>query len=211
MSEITLVPLIPAMLPEAAQVLARAFVTNPLHVAAFGPDILRRNEQFFLTGLSVMKGTKLVAVDGDRIVGVIHWVEAPGCQFSGGEKLRMMPQLLTGLGARCAVKLLSWLSTWSADDPTAAHVHLGPIGVDPDAQGRGVGRRLMERYCAALDASGKAGYLETDRPENVSFYQRFEFETVREISVLGVANFLMERPPLAAATSSRPLVAENVR
>jgi ribosomal protein S18 acetylase RimI-like enzyme len=195
-SEIILSPLVPRMMPEAASVLARAFSTNPLNRAAFGNDVLRRNEAFFTTGLAVMKGTRLVALDQNRIVGVIHWVDAPGCQFSGGEKLRMMPGLLSGLGARCAVKILSWLSAWSADDPSDPHVHLGPIGVDPDLQGRGVGRLLMERYCGELDASGKAGYLETDRPENVAFYRRFDFETVREISVLGVPNFLMERPPL---------------
>jgi GNAT superfamily N-acetyltransferase len=198
MSEITLAPLDQEMLPEAARVLARAFVTNPLHLAAFGADVLRRNERFFTTGLAVMKGTRLVALDQNRIVGVIHWVDAPGCQFSGGEKLRMMPGLLTGVGARCAVKILSWLSAWSADDPSDPHVHLGPIGVEPEAQGRGVGRLLMQRYCSELDVSGKAGYLETDRPENMAFYRRFDFETVREISVLGVPNFLMERPALDA-------------
>ena len=52
----------------------------------------------------------------------------------------------------------------------------------PKRKERGVARRLIDRYCAELDASGKAGYLETDRPENVAFYQRFEFETVREMS-----------------------------
>jgi ribosomal protein S18 acetylase RimI-like enzyme len=211
MSEITLAALAPAMIPEAAHVLARAFVTNPLHVAAFGPDILRRNETFFLAGLAVMKGTKRVALDGQRIVGVIHWVDAPACQFSAGEKLRMMPQLLTGFGARSAMRILSWLSAWSADDPSAAHVHLGPIGVAPEAQGRGIGRRLMDVYCDELDASGKAGYLETDRGANVAFYRRFEFETVREIVVLGVTNYLMERPPLTTAACEHPGVAENAR
>ena len=51
----------------------------------------------------------------------------------------------------------------------------------------------MERYCAELDASGKAGYLETDRPANVRFYERFGFALVNEITVLGVPNFLMRR------------------
>jgi ribosomal protein S18 acetylase RimI-like enzyme len=206
MSEITLAPLATAMLPEAARLLARAFVTNPLHVAAFGADVLRRNEAFFTTALSVMKGTRLVAIDGNRIVGVIHWVDAPQCQFSNGEKIRMVPGLFTGLGARSAMRILSWLSSWAAADPAEPHLHLGPIGVEPDAQGRGIGRLMMERYCAELDASGKAGYLETDRPGNVAFYRRFEFETVRESSVLGVPNFLMERPAVDEVARQSPAV-----
>src|SRR5204862_702813 len=125
-SEISLRPLIPATLPEAARMLARAFATNPLHLAAFGDNVLRRNEAFFMTGLAAMKGTKLVAVDEQRIVGVVHWVGAPGCQFSSGEKMRMMPGLLTGVGARCAMRIVSWLSAWAADDPSGPHVHLGP-------------------------------------------------------------------------------------
>jgi predicted N-acetyltransferase YhbS len=74
-------------------------------------------------------------------------------------------------------------------------VHLGPIGVSPDAQGRGVGCRLMEHYCGAIDLTGEGGYLETDRPANVRFYERFGFAVVNEISVLGVPNFLMRRSP----------------
>jgi GNAT superfamily N-acetyltransferase len=204
MSAITLAPLVPAMIPEAARLLARAFAGNPLHVAAFGPDVLRRNEAFFLTALSALKGTRLAALDAQRIVGVIHWVDAPDCQFSGGEKIRMMPGLLTGLGARCAVRIVTWLSAWSAGDPSEPHVHLGPLGVEPDAQGRGVGRLLMNRYCDELDAAGKPGYLETDRPENVAFYRRFDFAMLREISVLGVPNYLMERPLLSTTGQAGP-------
>jgi hypothetical protein len=55
---------------EAAQVLAHAFVTNPLHVAAFGAGALTRNEAFFRIGLSVMRGGKFVAVSNARILGV---------------------------------------------------------------------------------------------------------------------------------------------
>ena len=34
----------------------------------------------------------------------------------------------------------------------------------------------MEQYCKDLNRTGQAGYLETDRPENVQFYRRFGFE-----------------------------------
>ena len=51
----------------------------------------------------------------------------------------------------------------------------------------------MEEYCEEHDRSSFAGYLETDRPENVSFYRRFGFEVTGDIMVLGVANYLMWR------------------
>jgi GNAT superfamily N-acetyltransferase len=193
MSDIHIEPFKPEMTAEASQVLARAFVTNPLNSAAFGPAQLARNEAFFRNGLAVMKGTKLVALEGSRIVGLIHWVQSPGCQLGGLEKLKTIPTMLGSLGFRSSLRLGSWLSAWEKHDPKAAHLHLGPIGVDPAMQRHRVGRRLMEQYCQAQDKTGIAGYLETDRPENVGFYRRFGFETIEEVPVLGVKNFLMQR------------------
>jgi hypothetical protein len=57
----------------------------------------------------------------------------------------------------------------------------------------------MKLYCEELDRTRHAGYLETDRSENVSFYGRFGFETIGEVSVLGVRNYLMWREKRAAA------------
>jgi hypothetical protein len=57
----------------------------------------------------------------------------------------------------------------------------------------------MERYLEQLDRSGEEGYLETDRPENVTFYARFGFETVAEIPVLGVPNYLMVRKAMSTS------------
>ena len=192
MSDVRLKPL-GGNVADAARTLARAFVTNPLHVAAFGPDQLARNEAFFRIGLSVMKGPKLVARAGERILGVIHWVQSPTCQFWGLEKLRMMPSMIRGFGLPAATRVGSWLSAWAREDPRTAHLHLGPIGVDPEAQGRGIGKRLMMAYCEELDRRGVPGYLETDRPENVAFYRRFGFETTAQIQVLNVPNYLMTR------------------
>jgi GNAT superfamily N-acetyltransferase len=193
MSGMRIEPFTLASTAEASRTLARAFVTNPLHVAAFGAERLARNEAFFRTGLAAMKGSKLVALEGSQILGLIHWVPSPDCQFSGPEKLRMMPAMVAGFGLRSSLRVGSWLSAWSKHDPSEPHSHLGPIGVDPSAQGQGIGRQLLERYCAELDRTGTAGYLETDRPENVRFYGRFGFETTGEITVLGVRNYLMWR------------------
>jgi GNAT superfamily N-acetyltransferase len=199
MSGIRIEALRPEMVPEASRVLARAFVTNPVHVVAFGPDQLSRNEAFFRTGLAAMKGPKVVALEGSQIVGVLHSVDSPDCQFSGPEKLRMTPAMIGGFGLRSALRVSSWLAAWAKHDPSGPHSHLGPIGVEPSAQGRRIGQQLMDRYCEELDRTGTAGYLETDKPENARFYGHFGFETTGEIPVLGVPNYLMWRKARSTA------------
>ncbi|MBP7570998.1 MAG: GNAT family N-acetyltransferase [Acidobacteria bacterium] len=181
-------------LEEAAATLARAFVTNPIHVAAFGAGQLAVNETFFRLGLPLMRGTKLVALEDGALVGLIHWIESPGCQPTDQDRRTLAPLMLKTFGIRTAWRLRSWLTAWSGHDPQGPHVHLGPIGVEPSAQGRGIGRLLMRRYCEQLDASRQVGYLETDRPENVPFYEGFGFRVTGEMLVLGVPNFFMTRP-----------------
>ena len=66
---------------DAAKVLARAFVTNPLHVAAFGVGAISKNEAFFSIGLSAMQGTKCAAVLDSQIVGVLHWANPLPARF----------------------------------------------------------------------------------------------------------------------------------
>jgi len=101
--------------------------------------------------------------------------------------------MVKGFGLRSAMRVGSWLSVWSKRDPAERHIHLGPIGVSPDAQGRGVGRRLMERYCHHLDEMGVVGYLETDRPGNVTFYTKFGFQVVGTALIHAVPNYFMRR------------------
>jgi ribosomal protein S18 acetylase RimI-like enzyme len=199
MSDIRIEALRPESAPEASRVLARAFVTNPVHVAAFGPDQLSRNEAFFRSGLAAMKGQKVVALEGSQIVGLLHSVLSPDCQFSGPEKLRMTPAMIGGFGLRPALRVSSSLSAWAKHDPSGPHSHLGPIGIEPGAQGRRIGQQLMDRFCEELDRTGTAGYLETDKPENARFYGHFGFETTGEIPVLGVTNYLMWRKPRSTA------------
>lgn len=183
------------MLIEAASTLARAFVTNPLHCAAFGPSRLDRNEAFFRLVLTNLQGPMVVAIEDSRILGLIHWVRAPRCRVPAIQKVQLLPAMVSHLGLGPALKLSSWLSAWSRLDPPHSHVHLGPIGVAPEAQGQHIGHLLMSKYCEDVDGARDAGYLETDRPENVAFYRRFRFATVTETPVLGVTNYMMWRSP----------------
>jgi hypothetical protein len=53
----------------------------------------------------------------------------------------------------------------------------------------------MREHCQRLDADGLVGYLETDKPENVRFYERSGYEVIGEAAVVGVPNWFMRRAP----------------
>jgi ribosomal protein S18 acetylase RimI-like enzyme len=57
--------------------------------------------------------------------------------------------------------------------PSAPHYYLGAIGVDPRAQGRGIGAQLLKSFCerSAGDPLSDGVYLETAKQSNLSFYE----------------------------------------
>jgi GNAT superfamily N-acetyltransferase len=98
-------------------------------------------------------------------------------------------------GLRVAHRWRVVFETLDAAHPREPHWYLGVLGVDPDRQGRGVGRALLARFTAFADAGREPAYLETDRPENVRFYARAGFRVAGELDVLGARVWRMERPP----------------
>jgi hypothetical protein len=52
----------------------------------------------------------------------------------------------------------------------------------------------MRCYVEQLEREGTAGYLETDRLENVTFYKRFGFVVRYEEKVIGTTTWHMWRP-----------------
>jgi len=73
------------------------------------------------------------------------------------------------------------------------HLHIDPLGVAPDLQGRGIGSQLLTEFCKVADDRSTAGYLETDTIRNVRLYQRFGFVVVSHASVLGHTDWFMWR------------------
>lgn len=76
------------------------------------------------------------------------------------------------------------------------HWHVGPVGVEPGLQGRGVGAALMRLLCDAMDAEGEIAFLETEKPENVVFYRRLGFDVVSESQLGDLHTWFMRRAPL---------------
>ena len=138
---------------EAVDVVARGMRDNPLHVAAYGEDPerrLRKVHRFVSAGFAVkdFSSHTLVARRADgAIVGVGGMLPPGDCLPTLGEKVRMMPRLLSN-GPRTVGRVMRWLGVWDKHHPKERHWHLGPLAVDAHLQGTGVGSKLMQAFCA---------------------------------------------------------------
>jgi ribosomal protein S18 acetylase RimI-like enzyme len=201
-------------LPLAAGVAARGMRDNPSSVALFGPDPVRRVrdlEPLYHWVLSAQQRPTLVARRNGVIIGLAA-LSPPGQCFyrqieAGQRALRvgtvrvgipsvpghlLLPLLRLGPGA------LSRLSQWGEmgfqHDPPESHQHVELVVVEAALQGLGIGSRLMEELCREIDSFPQPAYLETDKPENVPFYERFGFGVIGEATALGTRNWFMSRP-----------------
>lgn len=188
----------PDELGQVAELTARGMRDNPMHVAVFGEDVTRRERRLeALTGVGLpmvaAKGVILGAYRDGELVGVAGMMEPGRCQTSASESLRLLPRIFGRVGPAALMRIGKWLSRWGKRDLAEPHWHLGPVVVDRELQRRGIGSALMEEVCARMDRQGALMYLETDKPGNVAFYERYGFETIGEELVLGTPNWFMKR------------------
>ncbi len=69
---------------------------------------------------------------------------------------------------------------------TTAHYYLLMLGVHPQAQGKGVGKILMNHLLERAEQESMPVYLETQSERNLDLYRRFGFNVVIEDSVPGI-------------------------
>ena len=67
--------------------------------------------------------------------------------------------------------------------PREPHWYLPLMGVDPLHFGKGIGAALMTHGLAICDREGSLAYLESNKPGNVPFYERFGFVSNGKIEV----------------------------
>jgi ribosomal protein S18 acetylase RimI-like enzyme len=148
------------------------------------------------------RGLIVGAFRGAVLVGVCGMARPGFCQPTMREKLSVIPSVVFGNPVGTPLRILKWLGAWARRDPIEPHWHLGPVAVDSNLQGQGIGGALLADFCARMEDSRALSYLETDKAENVRFYEKFGFRVVAEAEVLGVRNWFMSRSPGIAATDS---------
>jgi GNAT superfamily N-acetyltransferase len=189
----------------AAEVLARAFMSDPLWRSLFPePDarapLLRQAFRSFAPSLIA---DNLALGVGAPLEGVAVW----GLPDRPPPRLEHLlnPNLFTLLFSPLLTVLpraapifsrFEGLQRRYAPEP---HYYLSTIGVVPEAQGRGRASALIRPVLAQADARGFTCYTETVTPENVPLYERYGFVVREEVAVpeSGLRLWAMYRPRLA--------------
>ncbi|MDR7220998.1 GNAT family N-acetyltransferase [Aminobacter aminovorans] len=189
-------------------VMAEAFAHDPLFVAAFGDDDgspgNRKEIEVFLSFLLDM--TRIIGgmqrglfVDG-KLAGC-SLVEPPAGNHVAqacrtlASVLRFLPVAIR-LPWRTTVLLNGYMKATRAAAPHLPHHYLALVGVLPERQGQGLGRRLVED---AFEQSkwhkrSKGLALDTENAGNATLYRRWGFEMRETVDIGGVTAYCMFRP-----------------
>jgi len=109
--------------------------------------------------------------------GACMWM-LPGSstEFSLADYAAIGWSTLLKAGPGALVRTIKTGSAMDAQHPHFPHAYLFSIGVRPSAQGKGLGRKLIQPVLDACDREGVRAYLENSNPANTGFYRSCGFE-----------------------------------
>jgi len=191
-------------LPMAIATTSRAFWPDPLF-GHFARDVVQEHRMLptFLGALlrdAADHGEVWVATRNGVVVGSASWLQ-PGTMPRPRSRENRITRacasaLLTGRNRRSGLALLSAVER---QHPTQPHWYLPLLGIDPKWQGRGLGTALLNPKLNECDTDGLPAYLETQKPENVPYYERFGFRVTEVIELPSTPPiWLMWREPQPA-------------
>ncbi|MGH7917091.1 MAG: GNAT family N-acetyltransferase [Candidatus Binataceae bacterium] len=201
----------PNQFPEAAAMLGRAFVEDPLLKAIVCniADPAQRSARMTYLFSVVLKGHRR---DGQPVIGVmrdrrvagsaiIEYVTRPNATamtvMSG---LTLIPELIRAGGLNGVARAISVLDTLTRNRPPEPHIYLNILGVEPEFQRNHYGVAMLDflRDQVALRSDLAGVYLETATESNVSYYSHFGYQVLNEIYPLGVRMWRMMQPRIVS-------------
>lgn len=179
-----------ADIPELSVTLGKAFYDDPVMMWLLPDDDVRRRKlhKLFASitrhhhlsrgGVEIATGSA-----GGRDIGAAALWDPPGeWKQTRGEELRAMPGLLLTFGSALS-RGLAVTEMMKKAHPEEPHWYLAVIGSDPAVRGKGFGNALMRSRLDRCDAEYAPAYLESSKPENVPYYERFGFEVTGEFTL----------------------------
>jgi ribosomal protein S18 acetylase RimI-like enzyme len=157
--------------------LTRAFLDDP--VATFClPSERRRPRQlhaFYRGRMRTLLRDELVFCD-DEQRGAALWAAPDRWQVP-------LRELVANPSYNRRTPLVLWgFARLDRLHPRRPHFYLSVLGVSPDAQGLGLGSRLIRPMLDRCDHEGVGAYLESSKAENLPFYERHGFQVTDELT-----------------------------
>ena len=174
-----------ADVPAAARSLARAFQDDPAMSWAI-PSAARRTrygERYFAKLISRFYLPKdEVYVAGDGLAAAL-WSPPGPWRISTVQSLPLFPTMVKACRANLprTMRMLALMEKHHGthDEP---HFYLPFVGVDPSAQGRGLGTALLTTVLDRCDEERIPAYLEASSPGNQALYFRHGFTVIDELT-----------------------------
>ena len=164
--------------PALRESLARAFHDDPIASWSL-PSERRRAAQlsrFYRERLRTLLPDEMVFCDDERR-GAALWAPPDRWEVGVGEIARM--RVVT----RRAPVFLVGARRVDRAHPREPHYYLASLGVSPEAQGTGVGSRLLQPMLERCDREGVPAYLESSKERNLAFYGRHGFRVTGRVSM----------------------------
>ncbi|MGB1582384.1 MAG: GNAT family N-acetyltransferase [Solirubrobacterales bacterium] len=166
------------------QTMVHAFADDPFArwVAPRKSDRMRVLRGYFDVSLTHKQSYGFVHCTGDHL-GAAIWVPPDESELTVREAWAIIrPNVVSRLAFRAPL-LARGLMQIDRLHPEQPHFYLAAIGVEPSAQGRGLGSQLLAPVLELCDADRIGAYLESSNPANVDMYARHGFRVVKELKL----------------------------
>jgi ribosomal protein S18 acetylase RimI-like enzyme len=172
---------VPALVP----VLARAFAADPFVNWLVRTDSRRDTgfARFFELALRHLTIPYGEVYTNDEHSGAAAWTPPGKWHIGIGRQLRFVSHFAAISGWSRLVKVQLATAPLLKAHPRVPHHYLFVLGVDPDVQGKGVGRELLAPMLATCDRENLPAYLETATERNLGYYQSLGFAITGEHAI----------------------------
>ncbi len=190
--------------PRAVECLKDAFRDDPLWREVFRDDPNKDKSLTAFFTCPLLYGIKFgkACATSPKIEGVAVWVPGRHANMTMWGMLRSGALAYGARMGKESVRNLSIVSRrlgperrkWMKKKP---YLYLTIIGVSSQAQGKGLGSQIMDAIKEECDREGFSLYLETEKEDNLAFYQKHGFAVLEKIVLdkLDLPMWLMERKP----------------
>lgn len=171
--------------PQVVTALCRAFFDDRIYRWLVPDDAQRRRSAvgFYSCFVDACWSHGSVCAAGAG-TGVALWVP-PGRKLVADEQAQSFGRALmeTAGDLAAAARMAQLFELLDYSHPSEDCWYLAFMGVEPRAQGRGIGSGLLAAVLSQADRDQEPVYLEAACPENVRLYERHGFRTMQELKV----------------------------